>query len=188
MRNLLLVFVIVSSAWLMPVAVLACSCEFLTPQQKLEEGAFVFSGNVIDIEEEGTNPDEIPMLFTTFEVGRSWKGIDGSQVTVVSFEDSGANCGYRFEPSEEYLVYGFIADGIAGVEIETDSSPDLAEGHRMTNACQRPLRLAEAAADIEALDSMTVVRPLVWGRLKAHCQAKSDGAASPSDTLSRDPD
>lgn len=60
MRNLLLVFVIVSSPWLMPVAVPACSCEFLTPQQKLEEGAFVFSGNVIDIEEEGTTPDEIP--------------------------------------------------------------------------------------------------------------------------------
>lgn len=82
------------------------------------------------------------------------------------------------ELGEDYLVYGFISDSLLGSEIETDRSPDVGGGYRMTNACQRPQRLAEAAADLEALDTITVVKPFAWAQVKAQCQRKSDSGAT----------
>ncbi len=168
MRNLLFVIALVSSSLFTPQAISACSCEFLPPLQNLGGSAFVFSGTVIEIVEEGATEAESPIFFTTFEVDRSWKGIDGQETTIVSWADSGADCGYSFEVGEAYLVYGYISGSILGDKIETDRSPDVAGGFRLTNGCKQTKRLSEAAGDIAALDGLiTIVQPTLWGQIKA---------------------
>ena len=87
MRNFLFVLTVVSCSLFTPQAISACSCEILPPQQNLGRAAFVFSGTVIEIVEEGVTFDDSPIFFTKFKVDRSWKGIDGEETTIVSWGD-----------------------------------------------------------------------------------------------------
>ena len=172
-KALLCVVTVVSCLLGTSQAVSACSCVPSSPLAELEQSAFVFSGTVIEIVEqgapEGWSPDS-PLLFTRFVVDRSWKGIDGEETTILTWLDNGANCGYSFELGEDYLVYGYIAETVLGVKFETDHSPvDEAGGFRQTDGCSLTKRLSAANEDIETLGepTFTVIEQTVWGQLKA---------------------
>ena len=154
----------------------ACSCERAqTALAGLASSEFAFAGTVVGIADfvpmavnsgEQEEIEHLSFFFARFEVDRSWKGIDGEEVTLLSWVNDGATCGYTFELGEDYLVYGGITDFVAyGVQIETDE----AEGYRAASACSRTSRLSEAQAqdDIAALDGETAVPPSLWGQIKA---------------------
>jgi len=92
---LLLVGLVVRSA-------AACSCAPPPPpKQALEAAVAVFSGKVVEIK-----PGDQPFApkQVTFEVNRSFKGVDGGRVSVTTAADS-AMCGYAFQQGKSYLVY-----------------------------------------------------------------------------------
>lgn len=145
----------------------ACSCELApTALAELRRAAFVFAGTVIEIDEQATEVDfsgdkvEIPLLFTKFEVARSWKGIDGEETTILTEAGMGTNCGYSFQLGVEYLVYGYVWAH------PYDSSDE--EKYLQTNACFRTKPLGEATEDLEALGepSFTLIKPTLWGQIK----------------------
>lgn len=115
----------------------ACSCSQPDPpKEALEGSSAVFSGKVIDIVDRNKNneiqssADPIAILF---DVDKSWKGVDQTQITVYT-ERSSASCGYGFSLNEKYLVYAYKDDGELRV-----------------NACSRTAPLSGAKEDIQAL-------------------------------------
>ena len=169
MRNLLCVVAVIACSVATPQFISACSCVILSPLESLKQADFVFSGAVIEIEEQGAFEDDF-LFLTKFQIDRSWKGVDEEEVAILSWGPHfGSNCGYTFEVGEDYLVYGYIGNTI-GARIGTDSSPDEVEIFRVTNTCWQPKPLSEATEDIEALDNPTdisVVEPSLWGQIKA---------------------
>ena len=176
MRTLAFLVIAVSVILARPQVAFACSCE--RPQTALDALAwseFAFSGTVVEIVDfvpmavnsnEQGEIEHLSFFFARFEVDRSWKGIDGEEVTLLSWVDDGATCGYTFELGEDYLVYGGITKFAAyGVQIETGE----AGGYRAASACSRTSRLSETHAqdDIAALDGETAVTPSLWGQIKA---------------------
>lgn len=83
-------------------AAFPCSCglPLPAPAEEMRHNSSVFSGKVISIEE---LPDE-DVYQVRFEVIKSWKGIDGKDVIVLTGTDL-FSCGYPFEKDKEYLVY-----------------------------------------------------------------------------------
>ena len=155
----------------------ACSCE-LAPdtQAELRRSAFVFAGTVIEIDEQPADEEILgpgaALIFTTFRVSRSWKGVEGEETTVLTWDtEDGSVCGYRFELDEDYLVYGYTSNSAFGAPVERLGSPEVVE-FLQTNSCFRTQPLGEAAGDVTALGDpvFTVVRATHWGQIKVLCQ------------------
>ncbi|KOO52009.1 hypothetical protein [Viridibacillus arvi] len=115
----------------------ACSCSQPDPpKEALKGSSAVFSGKVIDTVDRNKNnviqssADPITILF---DVDKSWKGVDQTQVIVYT-ERSSASCGYGFSLNEKYLVYAYEENGELRV-----------------NACSRTAPLSGAKEDIQAL-------------------------------------
>lgn len=97
----------------------ACSCVQPPPvQNALDDASAVFSGKVVDIEEQTPVSRFISDILTTFsddepdfpqktvvlEVTSTWKGVSTSQITVKTGL-GGGDCGFEFAVGQTYLVY-----------------------------------------------------------------------------------
>jgi len=114
----------------------ACSCAPPPPpKQALEAATAVFSGKVVEIK-----PGKQPFAprQVSFEVDRSFKGIDGRRVVVATAADS-AMCGYAFQQGKNYLVYCCgdkkslstnICTRTKGMEAAGEDLKDLGEGKK----------------------------------------------------------
>ena len=107
MKNILLFLmmaVLLAGILAWPDAAIACSCE--RPPgvaEELERSDAVFSGKVIAIEEKPPLLS-VPSKTVIFEVARTWKGIEQSQVKITTGQ-GGGDCGFEFNMGQEYLVY-----------------------------------------------------------------------------------
>lgn len=120
------------STWVAPRAARACSCVPPPPPAvAMERASAVFVGTVRSTTKKG----ELRRAFT-LDVERAFKGVDGSEVTIVTPGTSAA-CGRSFEVGKRYLVY---ADDV--------------EGHLSDNLCSRTALVDDAKHDLEALDAV----------------------------------
>ena len=115
----------------------ACSC--VQPGSALDEldkRDFVFSGkvkNMVDPKKNEVILSSADPITIHFDVKEVWKGINESEVLVVTERDS-ASCGFNFVMNEEYLVYG-----------------NMIEGKKHVSVCSKTTLLNEATADLNEL-------------------------------------
>ena len=112
--------------------VYACSCAGGSANEKLERSTEVFEGKVIkigDIKPEFGGDREY-----TFEVHKSWKGIQSNKISIYSY-DSGS-CGFRFDKNKTYLVFTF---------------------NKETNFCSGNLPKSQAEEEIKQLGIGTMI-------------------------------
>lgn len=135
---ILMVLVITTIFTYLPSKSFACSCA--KPGNAIEElnrdGTSVFSGRVIKKVDQSkldmiqSSADPISVLF---QVDKTWKGVDQSQV-IVKTARSSASCGYEFTLNEKYLVYASDRNGELKV-----------------NICSRTQAIEDAQDDLELL-------------------------------------
>ncbi len=120
----------------------ACSCiQPEPPAVAAEKSAAVFAGRVTDIDPPAVMTSTLDENKITFDVSRTWKGVDRSPVYIYS-SGSSASCGYEFEVGKEYLVYAYEN-----------------EGRLSTGLCTRTALLADAAEDVVALGAGEAIEP-----------------------------
>lgn len=96
-----------------PAIVSACSCMNPgTPTEELQKADAVFSGQVIDIQE--NSYEFYPGVFAgeyqvKIQVDNYWKNANQSELDVYTNLESTA-CGYDFELGEKYLVFAYAND------------------------------------------------------------------------------
>ncbi len=108
-RRSVVVFVILIAvtAWVYTPSVFACPCpEKPDPLTALKQSVAVFSGQVLNIDEEGDLSPKTGtrMRKVAFSVDRAWKGIERIVIKIHTEKDSVA-CGYAFATGNTYLVY-----------------------------------------------------------------------------------
>lgn len=83
----------------------ACSCMLpWKPAEELEKSDYVFTWNVIKIEESSDQRFFSPDNSVTISVNESYKwGLDGNIIVTTAWDS--AACGYNFEENKEYFVY-----------------------------------------------------------------------------------
>lgn len=85
-------------------SVVACSCvENPSVEVALQKSDAVFSGNVIDVREK-RQPNGYRPKSVHFEVIDTWKGVEETQIIIVTGL-GGGDCGFDFKEGQEYLVY-----------------------------------------------------------------------------------
>lgn len=121
----------------------ACSCARPPdPLTALERSDAVFAGKVLQVNKHTNWRNWIPFWTSPgiwgydvmFEVQTAWKGVDQTQVLIVT-DGVGGGCGIAFQPGDDYLVYASYWEG-----------SDLA-----SNICTRTTLLANAAEDMQVL-------------------------------------
>lgn len=120
--------VILTAATLMifPTASHACKCvEEKTVEKELESSEAIFSGKVIEINNENNNRKIL------FEVVDTWKGVSQTEIIL---EDEWSSCSTDFFEGESYLVYAHEFQG----ELTTD-------------ICDRTRELSSAGDDLATL-------------------------------------
>jgi hypothetical protein len=79
----------------------ACSCFWESPCQKYADAEIVFAGKVVEIK-----PKEENLYFVVFELSEAFKGLkDINRVEILSSQNGGGDCSFRFELNEEYLIH-----------------------------------------------------------------------------------
>lgn len=122
----LVVILLAASLTTFPTTSYACKCvEPQSVEKELESSKAVFSGKIVDINNEKNNRKLL------FEVRESWKGISQTQVILT---DELSSCSLDFLEGESYLVYAYDFQG------------DLT-----TNICDRTKELSSAGEDLETL-------------------------------------
>lgn len=122
----------------------ACSCAMPgSPTEEMAKSGAVFSGKVIEIVDRNKNglthssADPMEVVITVDEI---WKGIDESQVVVVTERDS-ASCGFQFEVDKNYIVYASkdgdqlrasLCSRTALLSAAVDDLSELGEGEKPT--------------------------------------------------------
>jgi hypothetical protein len=120
-----------------PIPAYACDC-VIPPsvETELSQSDAVFSGKVISIKKSrstgGYAKKEI-----IFEVYQTWKGVEESQVKIITGQ-GGGDCGYHFVPDGEYLVYGRYSDMYGKSQLST-------------GICDRTVDLGAANEDLKIL-------------------------------------
>jgi len=112
----------------------ACSCRVPPPpQEALAQADAVFLGLAQALAAPGAEGAPPGQAAVTFNVERSWKGVEEPYVTVYTAEHT-AVCGYPFEVGRRYLVYaaqsapGVLTTTICTRTADADAAPsDLAE-------------------------------------------------------------
>jgi hypothetical protein len=122
-----------------PSTTVACDFEPPPPpEQALDEATAVFAGEVRSIEQVDDDPGQ-QYIAATFDVDRSWKGVESSPVVVETHQDE-ATCGFPFEEGGTYIVYAY------------------SEGTPLTTALYHRTNLLERAdEDLDVLGSGTEV-------------------------------
>ena len=115
----------------------ACSCiQPGTAVEEMEKSDFVFSGKVLDIQDQNANAysqSSADLLEAQFKVSNTWKGVNETEVLVHTERES-ASCGFNFIIDEEYLVFGNENDGKIRVSL-----------------CSKTAVLSDAAAELKEL-------------------------------------
>jgi len=78
-----------------------------SPTEEMMRSDAVFSGRVLEVidrNQNGLTQSSADPMEVIIEVDQIWKGIDESQVVVVTERDS-ASCGFNFSVNQEYLIY-----------------------------------------------------------------------------------
>jgi len=111
-----------------------CSClEPPSPEEAYEEADAVFSGQVTNIVEDGSNY-YYEVSIQTIDV---WKGEILDEIIILT-ETSSDACGYEFQINNEYLIYAYNYNG--GV---------------YTNICTRTNLLEYASEDLDYLNGLS---------------------------------
>ena len=130
----------------------ACTCVRGSPEEGLRESEAVFSGEVVDVDEDADEdfvpgPPPLHLNPVTFEIEESWKGVsEGQQQIVVRGDGPGASCGIQFREGKRYLVYAS-----RGGEGE--------DGPLGTGVCEGTKPLAAAEDDLQVLNSVESTLP-----------------------------
>jgi hypothetical protein len=141
-RLVSMALLVVGLVALLPDCASACTCAVPPGSQQeraeraLADAAAVFSGEVLDVEEEPpTRMFGIRLLSSrvTLRVSEVWKGPQRETIEVSTPRD-GASCGYPFKEGKEYLVYVYGKEEPFKVDLCSETKP-----------------LSEARADLEAL-------------------------------------
>ncbi len=78
---------------------LACQCDALTPQERLEQSTYAFTGRVADVLSPKKGKRSV-----VFDVDEIFKGSPKAEMKVTE-ELSGTDCDIRFEVGQSYLVF-----------------------------------------------------------------------------------
>jgi hypothetical protein len=120
-----------------PLTASACSCaERPSVESEFNQSKMVFSGIVKDIEE-NKSLSGYATKSILFEVTKTWKGIDETQV-IVTTGQGGGDCGYNFVEGIEYVVYA-------------NESSMYADDVFSTGICDRTAELTSASEDLDIL-------------------------------------
>lgn len=120
-----------------PISAYACDC--VSPpsvETELSQSDAVFSGKVIRIKDKRSAGGYIRNEII-FEVYQTWKGVDESQIKIITGQ-GGGDCGYHFVPDGEYLVYG-------------RNSEMYGKSQLSTGICDRTVDLEAAKEDLRIL-------------------------------------
>jgi hypothetical protein len=125
----------------------ACSCvSGITPVESLQKSAAVFSGEVVDVDENFTPGSSGPHLGpVTFDVKESWKGVSEDPLVVHGY-GYGPDCGIGFTVGDRYLVYAYRGG-------------ELGDGPLETSICGGTKPLTDAATDLVALGAAELAFP-----------------------------
>jgi hypothetical protein len=120
-----------------PIPAYACDCVIPSSvETEFSQSDAVFSGKVISIKESrslgGYAKKEI-----IFEVYKTWKGLEESQVKITTGQ-GGGDCGYHFIHDGEYLIYGRYSDMYGKSQLST-------------GICDRTVDLEAAIEDLKIL-------------------------------------
>jgi hypothetical protein len=127
---LFLLIILFSAMTSFPSVSYACKCAGPPSIEKeLERSNAVFSGKVIDIDNNRNNQKIL------FEVEEAWKGVSKTQIILT---DEQSSCSLNFSEGKSYLVYAYDFQG------------DLT-----TNICDRTKELSSAKDDLEYLGEGT---------------------------------
>ncbi|WP_237899228.1 hypothetical protein [Brevibacillus brevis] len=141
-------FMLLFTFFVQPFPASACSCARPPdPLTAKDQSAAVFTGKVLQVNERTDWLRWLPFwdkperggFDVIFEVQSTWKGVDQTQVQIVTSSLGGA-CGIPFQPGQEYLVYASYWELN---ELET-------------NICTRTALKADAGEDLQVLGSGTV--------------------------------
>jgi hypothetical protein len=129
----------------------ACSCaQAPTLAEESRTSDAVFSGEVLDIEENELAPGPGPPLGrVTFDVREAWKGVSEESIVVYG-QGNEVSCGIDFEKDRSYLVYAYRSSDGPGDHLET-------------GFCNATKPLAEAEADLLMLRSTSATLPDTGG-------------------------
>ena len=121
-----------------PLEASACSCVMPPPpEDALNEADAVFSGEVVEVDENRKLLGGSYGKTVHFKVDETWKGIDEPEIAITTGL-GGGDCGISFEKGQKYLVYA-------------SASNMYVPGTLSTTICHRTTELANAAADLNAL-------------------------------------
>jgi hypothetical protein len=107
---------------LLPDCASACSCigfggsQQEITKQALSDSAAVFSGEVADVEKQGSTAT------VTLRVSEMWKGSEQGTLQVSTPSQEPA-CGYPFEDGREYLVYAYGKEEPFKVDLCSETKP-----------------------------------------------------------------
>jgi hypothetical protein len=119
------------------IPVYACDCVIPSSvETEFSQSDAVFSGKVISIKE-SHSPGGYAKKEIIFEVYKTWKGLEESQVKITTGQ-GGGDCGYHFIPNGEYLVYGRNSDMYGKSQLGT-------------GICDRTVDLEAAIDDLKIL-------------------------------------
>ena len=107
----------------------ACTCVSFSFKEEVKQSKVVFSGEVFSVEY------VLNHRVITFNVIDGWKGVDKSQLIVVT-EALGEACGYEFLDAKKYLVFA-------------DLNPE--DNQLYVSSCSRTKRIDDAVEDIKKL-------------------------------------
>ena len=134
---------------------LPCSCDGSpTLDEALEKSHSVFRGSATAIE---LDPSAQHYLRITFTVTGYWKGPVTQSYSILTYEGTGAGCGYAFPLNTEFLVFAYASD----------------LGSPVTGECTRNKPIFLAAEDLRELGpALTPPQSTTWGLLKSHMFAE----------------
>lgn len=138
-RTALLLLIGTALLFLIPGTCFACSCVVPPdPATALEEAHAVFEGELLSVKQERYDDGLLRTIMlrdaNLFEVNRTWKGAEETQIVVYD-NGGGASCGIDFQEGETYLVYVYLNQ----------------DGQPYTSLCSRTRAIAHAGEDLAAL-------------------------------------
>ncbi len=122
----------------------ACTCLNSSPAEALAQADAVFSGTVINIDEQPTDDDDLYYLVFELLVDSVWKGPVKETIFVASgaYRSFVTSCDFRLRKELSYVVYAY--GGPNSLEVRS---------------CSRTIEIDYAYEDLEALGEGTVPEP-----------------------------
>jgi hypothetical protein len=119
----------------LPAKTYACSCAYQPdPKKALEEAHVVFSGKVLDIKQGVYGWRNAVRL----HVEKGWKGVDQTEIIVLTNAGGSPSCGFNFQVGKLYLVYAYLSNETGTEQFHTST-------------CSRTVSLSSAQSDLEQL-------------------------------------